>query len=175
MNIPRLVPEKAFPPYSFVPGRFPHPISDPAGHSFRAEPGHPTPLDPQRWEASEAYLYGIDLFNGQFYWEAHESWEGLWHAAGRKGTTADFLKGLIKLAAAGVKHRQGAARGVKSHACRAAELLRAVARSPEAERDLFLGFHVADPIALADSVCRMGWPEQPPLLLPRGRSRTGEQ
>ena len=37
---------------------------------------------------------------------------------------ADFLKGLIKLAAAGVKLREGNPRGVKRHAARAGELLR---------------------------------------------------
>jgi len=172
MDIPRLVPEKPFPAYSFVPGRFPHPTSDPAGHSFHTGPARLAPLDPRRWEASEAYLYGIDLFNGQFYWEAHESWEGLWHAAGRKGTTADLLKGLIKLAAAGVKHRQGTPRGVKSHACRAAELFRTVARSLGAGQNLCLGFRIADLIELADAVCRAGWPEQPPLLRPRGPAPT---
>jgi predicted metal-dependent hydrolase len=132
-------------------------------------------VDPRRWQASEDYLYAIDLFNGQFYWEAHESWEGLWHAAGRKGTTAYFLKGLIKLAAAGVKHRQGTPRGVKSHACRAAELFQTVARSPEAGGDFFLGFRTADLVELADAVCRAGWPEQPPLILPHGPPRTGKQ
>ena len=45
------------------------------------------------------------------YWEAHEAWEELWHACGRMGPTADFLRGLIKLAAAGVKVREGRPRG----------------------------------------------------------------
>ena len=33
-EIARLVPDEQFPPYSYVTGRFPHPTSDPAGHSF---------------------------------------------------------------------------------------------------------------------------------------------
>jgi predicted metal-dependent hydrolase len=49
------------------------------------------------------YLFGIDLFNQQYFWESHVYWEALWHKAGRKGETADFLKGLIKMGAAGVK------------------------------------------------------------------------
>ena len=40
---------------------------------------------------------GIEHFNARRFWEAHEAWEALWHAAGRHGPTADFLKGLIKL------------------------------------------------------------------------------
>jgi hypothetical protein len=115
-------------------------------------------VGPDNWRGSEAYLYGLDLFNAGFYWEAHEAWEGLWHACGRRGTTADFLKGLIKLAAAGVKHREGQPRGVASHACRAADLFRAAGADP------FLGLSVAGLIELAEKVCREGWPPSPPRL-----------
>lgn len=80
-------------------------------------------LQPEQWQESSEYLYGVDLFNFGFYWEAHEAWESLWHAAGRTGPLADFLKGLIKLAAAGVKAREGNPRGVQRHADRAVELL----------------------------------------------------
>jgi hypothetical protein len=58
-------------------------------------------------------------------------WEGLWKACGRSGTTADFLKGLIKLAAAGVKHREGRNEGVRRHAARAVELFESVARQTD--------------------------------------------
>jgi uncharacterized protein len=120
----RLVPEQSFPTYSYVPGRFPHPVTDPHGHSFGAKPERPKPLDPEQWRQCRLYLYGIDLFNHGYYWEAHEAWESLWHACGRSGRTGCFLKGLIHLAAAGVKVRQGTAQGVTNHARRAAELFR---------------------------------------------------
>ncbi len=123
---PRLAPDVPFPPYSYVTGHFPHPTRDPAGHSYRHVPSEPAPLDPANWQASRDYLVGCDLFNYGYYWEAHEVWEGLWKASGRTGTTADFLKGLIKLAAAGVKHREGRSEGVRRHAKRAAELFEAV-------------------------------------------------
>jgi hypothetical protein len=120
---PRYCPNRPLPPYSYVTGLAPHPTSDPRGHSFgHAEPPA-RPLDPASWRTNENYLYAIDLFNHGYYWEAHEAWEGLWHAAGRRGPTADFLKGLIKLAAAGVKAREGRAAGVRQHAKRAGELL----------------------------------------------------
>src|SRR5581483_4448923 len=106
----------------FVPGRTPHPKSDPAGHSYGVKAPPVAPLDPERWRECQPYLYGLDLFNGQFYWEAHEQFEALWHAAGRSGVVADFLKGLIQLAATGVKHLEGRPVGVTSHAARAAEL-----------------------------------------------------
>src|ERR1700687_2172254 len=98
-TVPRFVPEEPLPPYSFVPGQSPHPISDPAGHSFGKKPCLFPNLDPKGWQTSNPYLYGIDLFNLQYYWESHEQWEGLWHASGRSGVVADYLKGLIHLAA----------------------------------------------------------------------------
>ena len=131
----RLVPDARLPPYSYVTGRFPHPTRDPAGHSFGHAPAAPARVDPACWNQSRDYLIGFDLFNGGYYWEAHELWEGLWHACGRHGTTADFLKALIKLAAAGVKAREGRFGGVKRHAARAAELFVAVRTT---ERD-YLG------------------------------------
>src|SRR3981081_2703360 len=96
----RLAAQRPLPPYAFVPGRSPHPVSDPAGHSYGQPPEKPPPLDPARWSESPTYLYGFDLFNYGYYWEAHETWESLWHAAGRRGPVATLLKGLIKLAAA---------------------------------------------------------------------------
>ena len=61
---------------------------------------------------------GIDLFNAGYYWEAHEVWEEVWHACGRRGTRADILRALIKLAAAGVKVREQQEHGVRTHAQR---------------------------------------------------------
>jgi hypothetical protein len=96
-------------------------------HGRHEEP--PEPLDPARWQESRAYRRGIDLFNYGYYWEAHEVWEGLWHRAGRRGPLAEFLKGLIKLAAAGVKVRQGQPRGVVAHAAGAAAHFRQTAEA----------------------------------------------
>jgi predicted metal-dependent hydrolase len=119
---PRLLPGRPLPPYTFVPGRTPHPVSDPAGHMHGHAPEPAERLDPDRWQDNVAYLFGIDLFNAGFYWEAHESWERLWHLAGRRGPVADFVKGLIQLAVAGVKVLEGLPDGVVAHARRAAEL-----------------------------------------------------
>jgi len=118
---PRLAPEVPFPPYAFVPGRFPHPVSDPQGHQYSHTPEAVTAPDPQRWQESLAYRYGLDLFNHGYYWEAHEQWESLWHACGRRGPLASLLQGLIKLAAAGVKVREGKPAGVANLARGAAD------------------------------------------------------
>lgn len=144
----RLVHDEPFPPYSFVPGRFPHPVSDPAGHCFGVATQPAPPLDSDRWAANRRYLYGIDLFNAGYYWEAHEAWESLWHACGRTGRTADFLKGLIKLAAAGVKVRENRLRGAVSHARTAADLF----RQTRVAHERYLGLLLDDLIRFADAV-----------------------
>jgi uncharacterized protein len=86
---------------------------------------------------SRQFLRGVALFNAGYYWEAHEVWEGLWHAYGRRGVLADVVKALIKVAAAGVKVREGQEHGVRTHAGRAAELF-ASARSAGASHRLGL-------------------------------------
>jgi uncharacterized protein len=149
MKIPRYCSERELPPYSYVPGLTAHPTSDPRGHSFGHVEPSPSPLDESLYLCNATYLYAIDLFNHGFYWEAHEAWEALWHAAGRRGVTADFLKGLIKLAAAGVKAREGRAAGVRQHAERAAELL----RSCSGVERLF-GLRVGELISGAEDVAR---------------------
>lgn len=114
-----------FPGYAHTPGATPHPLSDPRGHGCTYLAEATEPLDPHRWQSCSAWPIAIDLFNHGYYWEAHEAWETLWQAAGRRGPLADALKGLVKLAAAGVKAREGNAEGVRRHAERAGELLAA--------------------------------------------------
>ncbi len=148
---PRLLPDAVLPRYSYVTGRYPHPTRDPAGHSYGHIP-QAGPLDPQQWRASREYLLGCELFNHGYYWEAHETWEAVWQACGRHGTVADFLKGLIKLAAAGVKVREGRPVGVARHGARAGALFRGV-RS-EVQRGEFLGLDLAALIGFADRLTR---------------------
>lgn len=152
MPLPRFVPDAAFPPYTFVPGRMPHPVRDPAGHLFGKPPELLPPFDPAHWQEGRAYLYGVDLFNHGYYWEAHEVWEGLWRAAGRTAPLADFLKGLIKLAAAGVKFRQGQPRGVAGHAVGAAKLFCDIAGQLGGEEAVYLGLRLRDLRAFAAQI-----------------------
>ncbi len=161
----RLLPDVPFPPYAFIPGRSPHPVSDPRGHSFGITTPAPATLTPHQWQNSKTYLFGIDLFNASFYWESHVEFEALWMACGRKGVVADFLKGLIKMAAAGVKHLEGVPAGTLSHARRAADLWCEVSRSQGVNRDVFLGLRLATLIDLAEAVVRSGWPAAAPVLI----------
>jgi len=134
----RLCPDRPLPPYSYVPGHAPHPVSNPAGHSYQLHGTSPGKVQQgpvaapdlvSGWRECAEYLFGIDLFNHGFYWEAHETWEQVWIACGRSGREADFLKGLIKLAAAGVKFREGRPIGVQRHASRGFELFRLVSEN----------------------------------------------
>jgi predicted metal-dependent hydrolase len=160
------LPDEPFPPYAFVPGRFPHPTADPAGHSYGKTPPSPSQVEPDQWHECRPYLHGIDLFNAGFFWESHVAWESLWLACGRRGAVADFLKGLIHLAAAGVKALERRPEGVKSHSRRAAELWRRVIQSLEGPPEFFMGFRGKDLIALAEKICQEGWPSPPPVLMP---------
>jgi uncharacterized protein len=144
------------PPYAFVPGGpYPHPTSSPDGHSYRDREPHVPPIEADAWRDSPAYLRGVALFNAGYYWEAHEAWEALWHAHGRKGPTADVLKALIKLAAAGVKVREGQPHGVSTHAARAAALFEAVYASGTAR---LLGLDLAEWALVAKRVA-----DRPPI------------
>lgn len=143
------------PPYSYVPGHAPHPVSNPRGHLHGAAHVPAPPLDPDTWRQSSAYLYAIDLFNHGFYWEAHEAWESLWHAAGRAGVVASWLKALIKLAAAAVKLREGNAAGVERHSRRALQLLAEVRSELPREASLYCGLRLDGVEAVGHSLARL--------------------
>ena len=151
---PRLVPERPFPPYAYLPGLTPHPTRDPEGHSYGADHDPPAPPDPADWRACGDYLYGIDLFNHGFYWEAHEAWEGLWVACGRRGPTATYLQALINLAAAGFKARWGNARGMRANARTALELFESAARRSGSDGARTMGLDVRALADYADRISR---------------------
>ncbi len=106
------------PPYTYVPGQTPHPFSDPQGHSYGLHEAGPFDLD-------ERFHRGLVLFQNGYFWEAHEAWEQAWIVLGRKGEQANYIKGLIKLAAAGVKCLEENKAGAQRHLKRAQELLNA--------------------------------------------------
>ena len=147
----RLLPDIPLPPYSYVPGKFPHPERDDDGHGGDADIFHADSFNPARWSSCRAYLRAIDLFNSGYYWESHECWEAIWHAVGRRGTVADFLKALIKLAAAGVKAREGRPDGVQRHARRARELLQEISAHADGN-DMFGGMNLAHLLNCAESL-----------------------
>jgi hypothetical protein len=163
LKIFRLVPDQPFPPYAYIPTRFPHPVRDPEGHSY--EKWHEkvdcsilgtVPIRGQSpsWRKCRSYLYGIDLFNHGYYWEAHDAWESDWLACGRKGVTADFLKGLIKLAAAGVKAREARKRRVQQQAKRAEELFLQITLAVGSPKSRYMGLSLTQLINFAKRLQR---------------------
>jgi hypothetical protein len=128
VGVPRYLPERALPPYAFVPGVHPHPTRDPRGHSFGAAD-----------QADDGtFLWGVDLYNHGYFWEAHEAWESLWRRADRDSAEAEFLQGLIQCAAACMKVRSGQSGPARRISQRAgAHLAKAVdARADSGELDL---------------------------------------
>lgn len=93
----RRCPQRAFPARAYRLG------------TREPRPSIPT-LDDRPAPGSEALLFGCDLLEGGFPWEAHEVWERAWQRARMEGaadSVKDLLQGLIQLAAARVLARDG--------------------------------------------------------------------
>jgi hypothetical protein len=83
-----------------------------------------------------AFLYGLALHDGGFFWEAHEIWEAVWKAAPMNGRDRLALRALIQIANAGLKLRQARPRAAARLIQEATGLLgelgtRGVAGAPE--------------------------------------------
>lgn len=89
----------------------------------------PSVDDPARWGESLDYLYGVDLLNAGFCWEAHEALEFWWKGLGRAGhgREAMVVRGLIQVAAARIKREVGDETGVRRLLERAGENFRGCA------------------------------------------------
>ena len=140
---PRYCPQRPFPPYRHIPGITPHPIRDPLGHSY--EPVEETsgpdasdvPLPPEMWRENEEYLYGVDLYNFAYWWEAHEAWEGLWHQA--EDTYRLFLQGLIQVSAAHIKYHSRMLRPLRTLSTAGREKLRQVVDESSCTHGVYMG------------------------------------
>ncbi len=108
--------QRLLPAYRYVPGLHPHPVRDPRGHSYEPVPtlNRHAPWGVEEWRTLDDWLYGIDLFNRFYFWEAHEAWEGLWAAVGRDTAPALLLQGLIQIAAALLKTHMGVFPGART-------------------------------------------------------------
>lgn len=94
----RHAPHQALPKYRYIPGKGPKDEKRQDIPKFNLKK-----LNEENWKSNEAYLYGIDLFNHAFYYEAHEVWEELWHFTGRNTHEGKFLKAMIQCSAALLK------------------------------------------------------------------------
>lgn len=116
VGAPRRHTRSPLPPYRHVPGLTPHPVNDPQGHAFGlVAPGHSPACEglPVSWLDCPEYLFGVDLFNRSFLWEAHEAWELIWNVAGHDTVPGQFLQGLIQVAAGLLRRHLGTPRGAQ--------------------------------------------------------------
>ena len=95
-----------FPIYRHLPGSTPHPFSDPKGHSYNVKERIIVPLTNDNWKNQTDYLFGVDLFNFGFWWEAHEMFENYWKISLEPNPIKKFLQGLIQICAALLKWLQ---------------------------------------------------------------------
>lgn len=141
---------RPLPPYRHLPGSTPHPTRDPGGHARdRIEPPV-ADWSPEQWPSLEPWLWGVDLFNHGYWWEAHEALEELWHAAGRSGARAVFVQALIHLSAACLNRRRGHEAAARRQSDRAIEGLET------APGKRFMGLDVA---RLIDEI--LSWRDDP--------------
>ena len=111
---PRHLPDVPFPAYAYLPGAAPHPTRDPEGHSYQTgEEEKVETCPPNDWGSCAPYLFGVDLYNAGYLWEAHEAWESLWHVSKHDRPQAQFIQGLIQCTAAALKVRMRQPVGVE--------------------------------------------------------------
>ena len=146
-EIRRYFPNRDFPSYRYVPRLTPHPLKDPDGHSYRttSEDIVSSVYDASDWSENADYLYGVDLFNFAYWWEAHEAWEGGWASA--TGTQKLFLQGMIQISASLIKWNVKQFRGMRSLSTSGREKLQKVS----IESESFMGIDISQFMKRLDS------------------------
>ena len=89
-----------YPSNAHVPGRTPRPLESPA---FDAAAAAPVYTVDRMWSQNTTYLYGIDLYNSGYFWEAHEVWEPVWMRSAGNSRERIVVQGLIQLSNACLK------------------------------------------------------------------------
>ncbi len=152
-NWPRYCPQKPFPPYRHIPGTTPHPIRDPRGHSYGIQESDDAELlPPELWQQNPDYLYGVDLYNFSYWWEAHEAWEGLWHQA--EDAYRLFLQGLIQVSAALIKHHMRMLRPLRTLSTAGRDKIRQVVVESDNALESYMGIDLPAFLETADAFFR---------------------
>lgn len=149
-NWNRYCPDTPFPSYRHIPGVTPHPLRDPLGHSYGLEDEiEDAQLSPEMWRQNNTYLYGVDLFNFAYWWEAHEAWEGLWHQA--EDTYRLFLQGLIQISASLIKYHMRMLRPLRTLSTAGCDKLRQVIIEYGKNDNVYMGIDLTHFLELLDS------------------------
>lgn len=90
-------------------------------------------MPPEQWRDSADYLFGCDLYNHAYWWEAHEAWEALWQACDKRSTQGRFLQGMIQAAACHLKLHMASPSGVERLRESSVEYLRGAAADIDGE------------------------------------------
>ena len=150
-NPPRRLAQISLPAYRFVPGLHPHPTKDPRGHSF-ARSEFEEVSETGSWTTATDWLFGLDLFDFRFYWEAHEVWEARWKLL--EGDDKAFLQGMILSSACLLQRHMGRKQIAAKSWRRAKELL-----NPALRNDQWRGIELVQFIQCMDlELPRGGWP-----------------
>ncbi len=137
----RRLPGRALPPYRYVPGLHPHPFRHAEGHLYTdgSAPEEAPWIPGTPWTEDTEWLWGLDLFDQRYWWEAHEAWEAIWHQVPRGSPFGELLQGLVQVCAALLKAHLGSQAAAERLLGRASErLVRVVAAGPEHARGLDL-------------------------------------
>lgn len=161
----RLLPTAELPEYTYIPGtETPHPIRDPKGHSHGRKGRNSKALTPENWAENRNYLLAIDYFNHGYYWEAHDEFDRLLRASDPETLAGRFLKGLVKMSAAGLKVRENSIHGVRRHAASAGEVFADVAA--EVGEDRFCGLEFTMLQFAADRAAQLAYKKDLPVGQP---------
>lgn len=147
MSVPPRYTAVPFPAYRHRLDETPHPTRDPQGHSHGRElvPTNEIALPiVENWQQCVPYLFGCDLYNHGYWWEAHEAWEHLWHVAKapHEQAVCHLLKGMIQSAACALKLEQGKHAGVQKLTRRVGEYLDAAVES--VKTDVLMGLAIPE-------------------------------
>ena len=94
----------ALPQGRYVPGQ----SARPAAGTFAQVVRHTPPVTTSATaQTNRAWLYGIDLINAGYYWEAHEVLEPVWLRARLNSRERALVQGMIQLANAALKVKMG--------------------------------------------------------------------
>lgn len=132
-DFPRYHQEEGFPAYRHVPGENLE-IQGRFGHSEESITDLPRP---ESWRDNTDYLFGVDLFNYAFWYEAHAVWNPVWHRA--EGDYRLFVNGLAIIADAMLLHHMRDLRGLRDQFVLGAGKLTAVLNQ---EGDLYMGVNI---------------------------------
>ena len=149
-TFPRYYPQRPFPPYRHIPGVTPHPFYDPRGHSYGLHEefnNHVPP--PEAWRENHIYLYGIDLYNFSYWWEANEIWEGLWSRT--EGNYRLYLQGLIQISVSLLKWHTRKLQGLRLLSTTGRDKLRQVLKNLDDPKGMYMGIDLNEFLARLDT------------------------